>query len=190
MRDGCRSSFLGDHRADQPSSHPGEGSVSDTQARNSGVCSYSFGAFLAAVVFDVVALVGVFVAAAFFWRLGGDAVGDLLLERGAYLEPDGPGGGSGAPVEGLRAVRAPRSRGSKVPKPGELNFVPGRDGAPHLGQGGTEGGLDLRARLAGCGGHGVDQLCTAHQFLHAVMGVLAVIVACRRTGRCPTCRSG
>ncbi len=98
----------------------GHRSVCDTRARNSGVCGYFFAAFFAAVDFDVVALAGVFSAAAFFGVLAVTLSATSCLNVAPTLNPTArvAASCSGAPVEGWRAVRAPRSRGSKVPKPG------------------------------------------------------------------------
>lgn len=56
-------------------------------------------------------------------RLGGDAVGDACLNVAPTLKPTArvAASCSGAPVEGLRAVRAQRS---KVPKPGSCTLSP------------------------------------------------------------------
>ena len=125
-------------------------------------------------------------------RLGGDAVGDLLLERGADLEPDGPGGGQlqrrpGRGVAGCARAALPRLKGAEA---GELNLVPGAT-APR-----TWVRVALRVASTCARGRPVAAATASincARFISsstAVMGVLAVIVACRRTGRCPTCRSG
>ena len=145
---------------------PARGSVCDTQARNSGVCGYFFVAFLAAAVFDVVALAGVFLAAAFFAVVVVTLSATSCLNVAPTLNPTVrvAASCSGAPVEGVAGGARAALTPLKCSEAGELNFVPGRHCAPHLGQGGTEGGLDLRARQAGRGSHGVDQLSTVHQF--------------------------
>jgi len=72
------------------------------------------------VDFDVVALAGVFLAAAFVGVLAVTLSATSCLNVAPTLKPTArvAASCSCAPVEGLRAVRAPRSRRSKVPKPG------------------------------------------------------------------------
>jgi len=83
------------------------------------VCGYLV-AFLAAVVFDVVAFAKAFLVAAFFGVLAVTLSATSCLNVAPILNPTArvAASCSGAPVEGLWAVRAPRSRRSNVPKPG------------------------------------------------------------------------
>ncbi len=88
---------------------------------------------------------------------------------------------SGAPVEGWRAVRAALTP-LKCAEAGELHLVPGRHSTPHLGQDGTEvastcaRGWPVAAATASINCPRFISSSTA------VIGVLAVIVACRKTG--------
>jgi len=98
-------------------------SISNTQARNSGVGGYFFVVFFVvffvAVAFDAVVFAGAFFAAAFFGALAVRLSATSCLNVAPTLNPTArvAASCSWAPVEGLRAVRAPRSRGSNVPNP-------------------------------------------------------------------------
>ena len=130
-----------------------------------------------------VVFAGAFFAAVFFGALVVRLSATSCLNVAPTLNPTARVAAScnWAPVEGLRAVRAPRSRGFERAEPGKLNLLPGRHGSPYLRQGGGDRGLDLRAGQFGRSSHRVDQLSTVHQFLQAVVGQLPVIVARRET---------
>ncbi len=87
-------------------------SVSKTQARNSGVGGYFFVVFFVAVAFGAVVFAGAFFAAAFFGALVVRLSATSCLNVAPTLNPTArvAASCSWAPVEGLRAVRAPRSR--------------------------------------------------------------------------------
>ena len=103
-----------------PDYHPvgvGRRAVSSTQARNSGVDGYFFAVFFVAVDFDAVdfdavAFAGAFFAGAFFGALAVTLSATSCLNVAPTLNPTArvAASCSWAPVEGLRAVRAPRSR--------------------------------------------------------------------------------
>ena len=96
-------------------------SPGNTQTPNSGVGGYFFVAVVFdAVAFDAVAFAGAFFAAAFFGALAVRLSATSCLNVAPTLNPTArvAASCSWAPVEGLRAVPAPRSRGSNVPNPG------------------------------------------------------------------------